>query len=146
MRLPLTRTYWRAAALRTYATSSQPGAPAPVRKIVVPKPAKPANSTRTIPDATASSSATTAASTPMNKPVTPASSIVPPRKQPPAAQRPLNPASPEYKKAYNRAARRWMAALIALPIFIVTSYVLFNRIILGKERKVMPTPTEPEPA
>lgn len=118
------RTHWRAGISRAYATSSHPGTSQPVRKVVVPKPT---SSARTIPDTTASGSTAAAASpTRPNKPVAPASSVVAPRNPPPRRQ-PLNPASPEYKKAYNQAARRWTAGLIALPIFIVTSYVLFNR-------------------
>ncbi|KAL9480373.1 hypothetical protein ACSS6W_005159 [Trichoderma asperelloides] len=33
----------------------------------------------------------------------------------------------EYKKKYNTAARKWVSSIIALPIFLVTSYYLFDR-------------------
>lgn len=33
----------------------------------------------------------------------------------------------EYKKKYNTAARKWVSSIIALPIFFVTSYYLFDR-------------------
>jgi hypothetical protein len=33
----------------------------------------------------------------------------------------------EYKRKYNTAARKWVSSIIALPIFFVTSYYLFDR-------------------
>lgn len=33
----------------------------------------------------------------------------------------------EYRKKYNTAARKWVSSIIALPIFLVTSYYLFDR-------------------
>ncbi|KAF2089195.1 hypothetical protein K490DRAFT_55786 [Saccharata proteae CBS 121410] len=39
---------------------------------------------------------------------------------------------------YRPAARRVTSALVALPIAIVTGWVLYDRLVLGKERKVMP--------
>ncbi|EHK19297.1 uncharacterized protein TRIVIDRAFT_69293 [Trichoderma virens Gv29-8] len=33
----------------------------------------------------------------------------------------------EYKKRYDVAARKWVSTIIALPIFLVTSYYLFDR-------------------
>ncbi|KAL6888060.1 hypothetical protein GGI43DRAFT_417002 [Trichoderma evansii] len=41
----------------------------------------------------------------------------------------------EYKKKYNTAARKWVSSIIALPIFFVTSYYLFDRLVLGKQPK-----------
>lgn len=32
-----------------------------------------------------------------------------------------------YKKRYDRAARKWVSTIIALPILLVTSYYLFDR-------------------
>ncbi|OCL11065.1 hypothetical protein AOQ84DRAFT_361854 [Glonium stellatum] len=59
---------------------------------------------------------------------------------------------------YKPAARRIMAIMVALPIAIVTGYELYQRLVLGEERKLMPRieplpdvkapqafpPTEPE--
>ncbi|EEY17838.1 predicted protein [Verticillium alfalfae VaMs.102] len=61
----------------------------------------------------------------------------PPRGQKPAPKTrpPLDPNSKEYKKEYNSLTRRWTAGLIAMPILLVTSYYLFDRIILGHEKK-----------
>lgn len=39
---------------------------------------------------------------------------------------------------YKPAARRITAIMVALPIAIVTSYELYQRLVLGKERKLMP--------
>jgi hypothetical protein len=36
-------------------------------------------------------------------------------------------AKKEYTKKYNTAARKWVSSIIALPIFFVTSYYLFDR-------------------
>jgi hypothetical protein len=33
----------------------------------------------------------------------------------------------EAQKRYNVAARRWISAMVAMPVFLVTSYYLFNR-------------------
>ncbi|KAL7897097.1 hypothetical protein HDV63DRAFT_405827 [Trichoderma sp. SZMC 28014] len=41
----------------------------------------------------------------------------------------------EYKRKYNTAARKWVSSIIALPIFFVTSYYLFDRLVLGKKPK-----------
>ncbi|KAI0160601.1 hypothetical protein GGR57DRAFT_519478 [Xylariaceae sp. FL1272] len=38
-------------------------------------------------------------------------------------------------KAYKQAARRWTSTMVALPILIVTSYYLFDRLALGNEQK-----------
>ncbi|KAI5458214.1 hypothetical protein BGZ63DRAFT_407506 [Mariannaea sp. PMI_226] len=49
-------------------------------------------------------------------------------------------AKKEYTKRYNTAARKWVSGIIALPIFFVTSYYLFDRLALGNEQKTMPRP------
>ncbi|TFB02810.1 hypothetical protein CCMA1212_005233 [Trichoderma ghanense] len=41
----------------------------------------------------------------------------------------------EYKRRYDGAARRWVSTIIALPILFVTSYYLFDRLVLGKKPK-----------
>ncbi|KAF1736863.1 hypothetical protein CRV24_002474 [Beauveria bassiana] len=43
----------------------------------------------------------------------------------------------EYKTRYKSAARRFTLTVIALPILLVTSYYLFDRLALGHERKVL---------
>ncbi|KAI8256146.1 hypothetical protein K4K58_005097 [Colletotrichum sp. SAR11_239] len=48
------------------------------------------------------------------------------------------PGSKEYRKAYGSAARKWTATMVAMPILLVTSYFLFDRLALGHEPKVMP--------
>ncbi|KAI4858729.1 hypothetical protein F4820DRAFT_206495 [Hypoxylon rubiginosum] len=68
-------------------------------------------------------------------------------KPPPAAQRAqlpprpvasipkrIDPSSPEYK----RAARKYTRLMIAMPILLVTSWVLFDRLLLGGEAKTIP--------
>ncbi|KZL80157.1 hypothetical protein CI238_08351 [Colletotrichum incanum] len=50
----------------------------------------------------------------------------------------LNPNSKEYRKAYGTAARKWTSAMVAMPILLVTSYYLFDRLALGNKPKVMP--------
>ncbi|RXG43710.1 hypothetical protein VDGE_20645 [Verticillium dahliae] len=57
------------------------------------------------------------------------------QKAAPKTRPPLDPNSKEYKKEYNSLTRRWTAGLIAMPILLVTSYYLFDRIILGHEKK-----------
>ncbi|GJN74670.1 hypothetical protein VFPFJ_07697 [Purpureocillium lilacinum] len=44
----------------------------------------------------------------------------------------------DYQKRYNTAARKWVSSIIALPILLVTSYYLFDRLALGHAQKVMP--------
>lgn len=45
---------------------------------------------------------------------------------------------------YGSTARRVTFAIVALPIAIVTSYVLFQRLVLGQEQKrLVPRPQEP---
>ncbi|KAM3454319.1 hypothetical protein NHJ6243_008897 [Beauveria neobassiana] len=43
----------------------------------------------------------------------------------------------EYKARYKSAARRFTLTVIALPILLVTSYYLFDRLALGHERKLL---------
>ncbi|ODA79961.1 hypothetical protein RJ55_05559 [Drechmeria coniospora] len=43
-----------------------------------------------------------------------------------------------YQQRYKVAARRWLSSIIALPILLVTSYYLFDRLVLGHDQKVMP--------
>lgn len=38
----------------------------------------------------------------------------------------------EYRKKYNTAARKWVSSIIALPIFFVTSYYLFDRCMFSR--------------
>ncbi|UNI24809.1 hypothetical protein JDV02_010529 [Purpureocillium takamizusanense] len=49
----------------------------------------------------------------------------------------------EYQKRYNTAARKWVSSIIALPILLVTSYYLFDRLALGHDQKVIPHGTAP---
>ncbi|KAF5025843.1 hypothetical protein F66182_2065 [Fusarium sp. NRRL 66182] len=44
----------------------------------------------------------------------------------------------EYKRRYNDAAGKWLRGMIALPIVIVLGAELFQRMVLGKEQKVIP--------
>ncbi|RTE74741.1 hypothetical protein BHE90_010804 [Fusarium euwallaceae] len=44
----------------------------------------------------------------------------------------------EYQKRYKSAARKWTASIIALPILLVTSYYLFDRLVRGNKQKEMP--------
>ncbi|PNY18345.1 Uncharacterized protein TCAP_07541 [Tolypocladium capitatum] len=46
--------------------------------------------------------------------------------------------SEKYQKRYKTAARKWVSSLIALPILLVTSYYLFDRLALGHAQKSMP--------
>ncbi|KAG8416049.1 hypothetical protein J3459_013851 [Metarhizium acridum] len=43
----------------------------------------------------------------------------------------------EYQKRYQSAARKWVSTMIALPILLVTSYYLFDRLVLGNEPKTL---------
>ncbi|KAM3503739.1 hypothetical protein MY10362_004009 [Beauveria mimosiformis] len=53
-----------------------------------------------------------------------------------SSRRPAETAD-EYKTRYKSAVRRWTLTMIALPILLVTSYYLFDRLALGHERKVL---------
>ncbi|KAH7018425.1 uncharacterized protein B0I36DRAFT_368444 [Microdochium trichocladiopsis] len=52
---------------------------------------------------------------------------------PPPVEKVL-PGSP----AYNRAASKYTRAMIAMPILLLTSYVLYGRFLGGQEEKVLP--------
>ncbi|KAF3065785.1 hypothetical protein GL218_09423 [Daldinia childiae] len=49
----------------------------------------------------------------------------------------VNPSSPEYK----RAARKYTQLMVAMPILLVTSWFLFDRLVLGHEPKTLPKRT-----
>ncbi|KAI1474521.1 hypothetical protein K445DRAFT_316210 [Daldinia sp. EC12] len=49
----------------------------------------------------------------------------------------VNPSSPEYK----RAARKYTQLMVALPILLVTSWYLFDRLVLGHEPGPLPKRT-----
>ncbi|KAJ5280820.1 hypothetical protein N7478_006192 [Penicillium angulare] len=61
----------------------------------------------------------------------------------PNAPRPQRPAQTSSKpnpdirstKEYKLAARRWTSAIVALPIVMYTSYILYERIYAGREQK-----------
>ncbi|KAI2604137.1 uncharacterized protein GGS25DRAFT_449445 [Hypoxylon fragiforme] len=58
--------------------------------------------------------------------------------RPPVPNRPrVDTNSPEYK----RAARNYTRTLVALPILIVTSWYLFDRLALGNQQKVLLDPS-----
>lgn len=46
----------------------------------------------------------------------------------------------EYKDRYKTAARKWIVTISALPILLVTSYMLYDRLALGTPVKVLPRP------
>ncbi|KUI70812.1 hypothetical protein VM1G_06269 [Cytospora mali] len=54
----------------------------------------------------------------------------------------VDPSSPEYKEA----ARKWVGTIIALPILVVTSYFLFNRLILGNNPSLEDYRSKPRPS
>ncbi|KAK3182507.1 hypothetical protein K4F52_006147 [Lecanicillium sp. MT-2017a] len=43
-----------------------------------------------------------------------------------------------YQARYKSAARRWVSSVVALPILLVTSYYLFDRLVMGHEKKELP--------
>ncbi|KAI1400211.1 hypothetical protein F4819DRAFT_462005 [Hypoxylon fuscum] len=45
-----------------------------------------------------------------------------------------DPSSPEYR----RAARKYTQLMVAMPILLVTSWFLFDRLVLGNEAKTLP--------
>ncbi|XXH05377.1 hypothetical protein Hte_011803 [Hypoxylon texense] len=66
---------------------------------------------------------------------------------PPAAQRarlPLRPIAPRPKRVdpsgpeYKQAARKYTQFMVAMPILLVTSWVLFDRLVMGNEKKTIP--------
>ena len=54
--------------------------------------------------------------------VLPRANVIPPQSRPQVIQR-----GKENSREYKSAARKWVASIIALPIFIVTSYFLYDR-------------------
>ncbi|KAI1502486.1 hypothetical protein F5X99DRAFT_156297 [Biscogniauxia marginata] len=49
----------------------------------------------------------------------------------PSAPTRVDPSS----QAYRQAARKYTSLMVAMPILLVTSYVLFDRLVLGKQAK-----------
>ncbi|KOS23317.1 hypothetical protein ESCO_006631 [Escovopsis weberi] len=43
-----------------------------------------------------------------------------------------------YEARYKSAGRRWVSTIIALPILLVTSWYLFDRLVLGHAAKELP--------
>ncbi|KAK1703741.1 hypothetical protein BDP67DRAFT_584428 [Colletotrichum lupini] len=122
-------------------------AAAPKTPTSVPSPAPTTSSPTTTPTAStpkpaptvAAAAAAAAAATPAAAPIRPYAPTPSPPRAPEADARPkLNPNSKEYRKAYGTAARKWTATMVAMPILLVTSYFLFDRLALGHEAKVMP--------
>ncbi|KAJ3564756.1 hypothetical protein NPX13_g7737 [Xylaria arbuscula] len=85
----------------------------------------------------------------MSKPPTPhvpynqprVASRMPPARPPPR----VDTSSTAYKQAYKQAASKYTRLMIAMPILLVTSYYLFDRLALGHEAKTLrgaPTTTE----
>ncbi|KAK0625519.1 hypothetical protein B0T17DRAFT_276029 [Bombardia bombarda] len=71
---------------------------------------------------------------------------------PPRAETPLEPetqkvvdmSNPEFQKKYKKAARKYINLMVALPILLVTSYYLFDRLALGNEPEDLRTfPSSP---
>ncbi|KAM5372521.1 hypothetical protein ACJZ2D_007421 [Fusarium nematophilum] len=48
-------------------------------------------------------------------------------------------AKKDYQKRYNTTKRKWVSSIVAMPILLVTSYYLFDRLVLRNEPKEMPT-------
>ncbi|KAL2051084.1 hypothetical protein ABVK25_008678 [Lepraria finkii] len=44
--------------------------------------------------------------------------------------------------SYNTVARRWIGIMVGIPIVFVTSYVLYQRLFLGKEQTALVPPPE----
>lgn len=51
--------------------------------------------------------------------------------------KPIDPSSPAYKAA----SRKYIGFMVAMPILLVTSYVLFDRLALGHEAKSLKSET-----
>ncbi|RPA97357.1 hypothetical protein L873DRAFT_1809897 [Choiromyces venosus 120613-1] len=56
---------------------------------------------------------------------------------PPQAQIPRPQTPADLPEKYRPAYRRVRTVVVMLPIAIVTSYVLYQRVVLGEERKVL---------
>ncbi|KAK0102705.1 hypothetical protein ONS95_006307 [Cadophora gregata] len=59
-----------------------------------------------------------------------------------AGARPNTAGSQQLPKNYRPVARKVTMAIVALPIAIVTSYVLYQRLVLGEEKKLFPMPKQ----
>ncbi|KAH7327440.1 hypothetical protein BKA65DRAFT_510601 [Rhexocercosporidium sp. MPI-PUGE-AT-0058] len=57
-----------------------------------------------------------------------------------AGARPNTSGSQQLPKNYKPVARKVTMAIVALPILIVTSYVLYQRLVLGEEKKMLVPP------
>lgn len=44
--------------------------------------------------------------------------------------------------SYNTIARRWTAIMVGIPFVVVTSYLLYQRVVLGQEQKSLEAPPE----
>ncbi|RDA82900.1 hypothetical protein CP532_4780 [Ophiocordyceps camponoti-leonardi (nom. inval.)] len=49
----------------------------------------------------------------------------------------------DYQRRYKKAARWWLKIMVGLPIFIVSSWHLFNRLALGNHPPELPWPPPP---
>ncbi|KAJ5480743.1 hypothetical protein N7539_006637 [Penicillium diatomitis] len=80
---------------------------------------------------------------PVQKPIVHERPAPPPLPRP--AARPLNPADIRKTKEYKVAARRWLSSIVALPIVIYTSWILYERVYGDKQPKrlVMTEPAQP---
>ncbi|KAG0645617.1 hypothetical protein D0Z07_8581 [Hyphodiscus hymeniophilus] len=93
------------------------------------------------------------------KPISKPSQVPPPASKPPsqiplaalnseivsnissrAGARPNTGAAGKLPVGYKSAARKWTAAIVAMPILLVTSYVLYERLVLGEDKKVLVRP------
>ncbi|KAJ5891621.1 uncharacterized protein N7473_007849 [Penicillium subrubescens] len=55
------------------------------------------------------------------------------------APRPVNPAEIRKTKEYKVAARRWLSTIVALPIVMYTSWILYERVYGNKSpRRLIP--------
>ncbi|KAH7400257.1 hypothetical protein BKA64DRAFT_707944 [Cadophora sp. MPI-SDFR-AT-0126] len=59
-----------------------------------------------------------------------------------AGAKPNTAGSQQLPKNYKPVARKVTMAIVALPIAIVTSYVLYQRLVLGEEKKLFPMPRQ----
>ncbi|EPS30600.1 hypothetical protein PDE_05552 [Penicillium oxalicum 114-2] len=74
--------------------------------------------------------------------------VRPPAPLPRPAARPSNPADIRNTKEYKVAARRWLSSIVALPIVIYTSWILYERVYGNKspKRLVLPQPPRQDPS
>ncbi|KAL1643133.1 hypothetical protein SLS58_005102 [Diplodia intermedia] len=73
----------------------------------------------------------------------PPAAAAPPAKEqrpPPHQWKPVEP----LPAAYKPAARRWTLAIVAMPVALVTSYALYDRLVLGNKRKEFPRVVNPD--